>query len=55
MNTFIQCQLAEALFEFGVANYQNVFDVLGPNFDAIDYKVSINYDKFNGDYYYPLL
>lgn len=36
---FFNYQLAEALFEYGIANYQKVFDMLGPNFDAIDYKV----------------
>ncbi|CAA7388010.1 unnamed protein product [Spirodela intermedia] len=51
--------LAEALFEYGIANYQNAFDMLGPNFDAIDYKMigasDEQLDVFNEVWYTILL
>ncbi|XP_026666170.1 tetratricopeptide repeat protein 38 isoform X2 [Phoenix dactylifera] len=31
--------LAEAIYEYGRGNYQKVFDILGPKFNAIDFKI----------------
>ena len=32
-------QLAEAAYEYGKGDHMKVFDTLGPDFDALDYKV----------------
>uniref|UniRef100_A0A1D1XK03 Tetratricopeptide repeat protein 38 n=1 Tax=Anthurium amnicola TaxID=1678845 RepID=A0A1D1XK03_9ARAE len=52
-------QLAEALLEYGKASHHKVFDILGPNFDAIDYKMigasDEQLDVFNEVWYIVLL
>uniref|UniRef100_A0A1D1XF69 Tetratricopeptide repeat protein 38 n=1 Tax=Anthurium amnicola TaxID=1678845 RepID=A0A1D1XF69_9ARAE len=51
--------LAEALLEYGKASHHKVFDILGPNFDAIDYKMigasDEQLDVFNEVWYIVLL
>uniref|UniRef100_A0A1D1Z362 Tetratricopeptide repeat protein 38 n=1 Tax=Anthurium amnicola TaxID=1678845 RepID=A0A1D1Z362_9ARAE len=52
-------ELAEALLEYGKASHHKVFDILGPNFDAIDYKMigasDEQLDVFNEVWYIVLL
>ncbi|KAI3933012.1 hypothetical protein MKW98_029245 [Papaver atlanticum] len=40
-------QLAEGLFEFGQKNYEKAFQLLGPDFDTHNYKVSLYYSLLN--------
>ncbi|XP_078435777.1 uncharacterized protein LOC144706648 [Wolffia australiana] len=51
--------LGEAMFYYGKANYAMVFDLLGPNFDAIDYKMigasDEQLDVFNEVWFITLL
>lgn len=51
--------LAEAIYEYGRRNDQKVFDILGPDFDAMDYKMigasDEQLDVFNEIWYVVLL
>ncbi|KAJ0982808.1 hypothetical protein J5N97_011063 [Dioscorea zingiberensis] len=51
--------LAEAIFEYGSGNYQNVFDILGPDFNAAEFKTvgasDEQIDVFNEVWYDVLL
>ncbi|MQM05976.1 hypothetical protein Taro_038791 [Colocasia esculenta] len=53
------CQLAEALLEYGRGSYYKVFEILGPNFDAIEFKMigasDEQLDVFNEVWYDTLL
>lgn len=40
-------QLAEALFEYGRGNDEQALELLGPDFDANDYKV-LEFDTYLG-------
>ncbi|XP_042461138.1 tetratricopeptide repeat protein 38-like isoform X1 [Zingiber officinale] len=52
-------QLAEAIYEYGRSNFFKVFDLLGPNFDAINFKMigasDEQLDVFNEVWYIVLL
>ncbi|THU65399.1 hypothetical protein C4D60_Mb05t03220 [Musa balbisiana] len=52
-------RLAEAIYEYGRGNFQSVFDLLGPDFDAIGFKMigasDEQLDVFNEVWYIVLL
>lgn len=39
LSYFFSNQLAEAVYEYGKGNYKDALELLGPDFDAADYKV----------------
>ncbi|CAH8253432.1 unnamed protein product [Arabidopsis lyrata] len=51
--------LAEAVYEYGKGNYKDALELLGPDFDAADYKVigasGLQIDVFNEIWYKLLL
>ncbi|CAE5958426.1 unnamed protein product [Arabidopsis arenosa] len=51
--------LAEAVYEYGKGNYKEALELLGPDFDAVDYKVigasGLQIDVFNEIWYKLLL
>lgn len=52
-------QLAEAVYEYGKGEHEKVFDTLGPDFDALDYKMigasDEQVDVFNEVWYTVLI
>ncbi|XP_024008451.1 tetratricopeptide repeat protein 38 isoform X2 [Eutrema salsugineum] len=52
-------QLAEAVYEYGKGNYKEALELLGPDFDAVDYKMigasDLQMDVFNEIWYKLLL